>query len=68
VKLTDQRKAAPKECMGGELRRRVNEDGGERGEEAMVELRRRLSNLTGAVIPEWERKARGRDPRRWKLA
>lgn len=68
MKLTDQRKAAPKECTGGELRRRCREEDGEQGEAAMAELKRRVENLRGAVIPEWERAARGKDPRRWKLA
>lgn len=34
---------------------------------AVAELKRRVGNLRGAVIPEWELAARGRDPRRWEL-
>jgi hypothetical protein len=35
--------------------------------EAVAELERRRGNLQGAVIPEWEKAARGPDPMRWEL-
>lgn len=39
----------------------------ERAVEAEAELRRRVGNLRGAVIPEWEKRDRGRDPRKWAV-
>lgn len=35
--------------------------------EAKAELRRRIGCLRGAVIPEWEKAARGPDPSRWAV-
>lgn len=35
--------------------------------EAKTELRRRVGNLRGAVVPEWEKAIRGRDPREWAV-
>lgn len=39
----------------------------ERKRELLAELRRRVANLRGAVIPVWEREARGADPDKWDL-
>lgn len=36
-------------------------------DEALAELRRRVTNLRGGIIPEWELEARGRDPKKWVL-
>jgi len=43
--------------------------GGDRtsANEAKLELERRRDNLRNAVIPDWEREARGTDPREWAL-
>lgn len=35
--------------------------------QAKAELRRRVGNLSGAVIPEWEKKLRGPDPSKWSV-
>ncbi|HEX6456258.1 MAG TPA: hypothetical protein VF009_07030 [Solirubrobacterales bacterium] len=40
---------------------------GEGDDEARSELRRRRSNLRGAVIPEWERAERGEKVDDWDL-
>jgi hypothetical protein len=34
---------------------------------AKVELRRRIGNLRGGVIPAWELEARGPEPTRWDV-
>lgn len=35
--------------------------------DALAELRRRVDNLRGAVIPDWELRQRGPDPAKWEL-
>jgi len=39
----------------------------DRKRELLGELRRRVRNLRGAVIPAWERAERGADPADWDL-
>lgn len=39
----------------------------QRAAEAKAELRRRIGNLRGAVIPEWEKAERGPDPSKWAV-
>ena len=39
----------------------------DRKRELLGELRRRVRNLRGAIIPGWERAERGADPERWDL-
>jgi hypothetical protein len=39
----------------------------ERAAEAEAELRRRVGNLRGGVIPEWEKRDRGPDPSNWAV-
>jgi hypothetical protein len=34
---------------------------------AKAELRRRIGNLRGGVIPDWEKAERGPDPSRWAV-
>lgn len=48
---------------------RIKARGRESGpqQDALAELRRRRRNLRGAVIPAWERAARGNDYLRWEL-
>jgi hypothetical protein len=56
-----------KELSGHELRARAGGQLTERREECRAELGRRRDNLRDAVIPAWERAARGQDPRSWDL-
>jgi hypothetical protein len=58
----------PRDLNGIELRMRVRQGPvGEAGVAAMAELERRRDNLARAVIPAWEREARGADPADWDL-
>lgn len=57
----------PLERSGAELRERAASRRSEIRDPARAELRRRCGNLHGAVIPEWEKAARGVDPDAWKL-
>lgn len=57
----------PIDRTGIELRQRAREGTLAQKREARAELRRRLGNLRGAVIPDWEREARGADPAKWDL-
>lgn len=50
-----------------ELRIRANGKDKAIAAEAKAELRRRVDNLRGAVIPEWEKALRGRDPSKWAV-
>lgn len=52
---------------GSELRERGKTRRGEVRAEVLAELGRRRDNLRDAVIPEWERAARGEDPASWDL-
>jgi hypothetical protein len=56
-----------KDLSGHELRERASGKLNERREECRAELSRRRDNLRDAVIPVWEREARGQDPDRWNL-
>jgi hypothetical protein len=56
-----------KECNGIELRMRARQRLDSTGEAALVELEHRRDNLHRAVIPAWEKAARGEDPADWDL-
>lgn len=56
-----------KDYSGGELRERANATDPKTHKPARRELNRRRDNLRGAVVPAWEREARGGDPADWKL-
>lgn len=56
-----------KERTCGELRERARSKTPRTRDEARAELTRRRDNLRGAVVPEWEKRARGGNPRDWKL-
>jgi len=56
-----------KERNGTELRERARSKTEKVRVAARAELRRRRDNLRDAVVPGWEKAARGDDPSSWKL-
>lgn len=64
MEATKPKRKRIKDLNGIELRMKARQDLDPR---ALVELERRRDNLAGAVIPAWEREARGEDPLHWDL-
>jgi hypothetical protein len=56
-----------KDKIGLDLRIIANGKDQQQAALAKAEFRRRVRNLAGAVIPEWEKAIRGPDPSRWKI-
>lgn len=56
-----------RDMNGPELRARGRAKRDSPRAEVLAELGRRRDNLRDAVIPEWERAARGEDPASWDL-
>jgi hypothetical protein len=52
---------------GIELRIRAKSSDPETKRTARAELRRRIGNLRGGVIPAWEKQLRGDDPSKWAV-
>lgn len=63
--------ATIRSCPALTLKRRARGDEPgipqESTDEARAELRRRLGNLKDAVVPDWEKAARGAVVARWRL-
>lgn len=58
---------AMKDRIGIDLRIAARGKDAKVAAEAKAELRRRINNLDGALIPEWEKALRGRDPSKWAV-
>lgn len=56
-----------KDKIGIDLRITARGKDKEAAAKAKAELRRRVGNLRGAVIPEWEKAERGPDPSKWAV-
>lgn len=56
-----------KDLNGIDLRLAARGRDKQRAAVARAELRRRIGNLRGGVIPEWEKRERGSDPSKWAV-